>query len=360
MKKTSLVIIALCLIFSCQSQKQTQGFEINGTVKNIPDNSMVLLTVNNINIDSAIIMEEKFQLVGKVDHPTNVYLRIKKTRDYKAFWLENNKIDFIGTKGDFRNSKITGSLTQIDDDLLSTRLKPVQKEMEDLEENYEEMTAKFNRDSIKAVYDALEEKETVIYQDFIIDYPNSTVSAHVLNVYKTTWGKEKVSQLYSFLNQEMQQSTYGKSVSSFIALNKSPQIGNSYVDFEQENIHGKKIKVSDVKATYLLIDFWASWCGPCREENPDILKAYKLYKMKGFEILGVSLDEDRDSWLKAIKDDHLPWENISDLKGSENEAALIYGINAIPYNFLINQNGIIIARNLSGTELMKKLKELID
>lgn len=360
MRKTVLVLLSFSIIFSCYSQKQVAGYEINGIVKNIPDNSKVMLSANNINIDSAIVTGEKFQLTGKVDYPTSVYLMIKNTRDYKSFWLENSKIDFIGAKGDFRNSKIAGSITQIDDDLLSTRLKSVEKEIEYLEENYEKMTTKFNRDSIRAIYDALEEKEAAIYQEFIKDYPNSPVSAHVLNVFKTTWGKEKVRQLYLFLNKEMQESTYGKPISSFISLNKSPQIGNSYVNFEQENIHGKKIKVSDIKATYLLIDFWASWCGPCRQENPDLVKAYKLYKTKGFEILGVSLDQDRDSWLKAIKDDHLPWENISDLKGSENEAALIYGINAIPDNFLINLDGIIIARDLSGKELMKKLQELLD
>jgi peroxiredoxin len=148
-------------------------------------------------------------------------------------------------------------------------------------------------------------------------------------------------------------------VNAFITLNKNPKTGDHFEDFTQLNASGKKVALSDIKGKYVLLEFWASWCGPCREANPGLVKTYHRFKDKGFAILGVSLDENKAGWLKAIEDDSLAWENISDLKGDKNEAAMIYGINAVPSNFLINAQGTIIAVNLRGASLEKKLEELL-
>lgn len=132
------------------------------------------------------------------------------------------------------------------------------------------------------------------------------------------------------------------------------------MDFTQNDINGKAVKLSDFKGKYVLLDFWASWCGPCRAENPNVLKAYNQYKDKNFTILGVSLDEKGDAWQKAIKDDALPWMQVSDLKGWQNEASSKYGISGIPANFLINPEGIIIAKDLRGEDLETKLAEVLN
>ena len=181
----------------------------------------------------------------------------------------------------------------------------------------------------------------------------------MLNIYKTTWGKDKTSQLFALASEAIKQSENGKAIARFISLNKDPQIGDKYVDFEQENPAGQKVKLSDIKGKYVLLEFWASWCGPCRQSNPSLVKAFKGYNDRGFEILGVSLDQDSTSWIKAIEKDSLTWENVSDLMGSENEAALIYGVNGIPDNVLIDENGIIIGRALRGDNLKNKLQELM-
>lgn len=146
---------------------------------------------------------------------------------------------------------------------------------------------------------------------------------------------------------------------NFYVKNQGAEHGEMAPDFEAELIDGTTFKLSNLRGEFVLIEFWASWCGPCRQENPNLVKTYDEFNSKGFEVFAVSLDEDKDSWLKAIEKDSLNWKHVSDLKGRENEASLIYGVNGIPDNFLINQNGVIVARNLRGEKLNKKLEELI-
>ena len=134
-------------------------------------------------------------------------------------------------------------------------------------------------------------------------------------------------------------------------------VGADAYDFEQNDVNGKPVKLSDFKGKYVLIDFWASWCKPCRQENPNVVKAYQAYKDKNFEILGVSLDSDKNNWLKAIKDDGLTWTNVSDLKGWKNEVGELYAIKAVPTNYLISPEGKIIAKDLRGADLEKFLAE---
>jgi len=135
--------------------------------------------------------------------------------------------------------------------------------------------------------------------------------------------------------------------------------GSQAVDFTQNDTANKPVSLSSFKGKYVLVDFWASWCGPCRKENPAVVAAFNTYKDKNFTILGVSLDQNRDKWLEAIKVDNLTWTHVSDLKFWSNEVAQLYKIQGIPANMLIDPNGKIIARNLRGEDLMQKLQQVL-
>ena len=195
--------------------------------------------------------------------------------------------------------------------------------------------------------------------DFIKTHPKSIISAYHLNVYKSLWGRQKAKDLFNLLDPQIQNTTYGKSVKEYIKLQYTIDIGDNFVDLDLQNLKGESVKLSSLKGKYILLDFWAAWCGHCRSENEGLLKLYNQYKKKGFEIYAVSLDDKKESWQQAVKDDKISWITVSDLKGStKSEAAMIYEVAGIPKNYLIDKEGKIIAQDIRGEVLSKKLSEI--
>jgi peroxiredoxin len=194
---------------------------------------------------------------------------------------------------------------------------------------------------------------------FIESNPDSIKSGHKLAVMCTTFGKEKTLELFSNLTQRVKDSEEGKIISRYLSINKDPKIGDHFIDFEMQTPKGETRKLSELKGKIILLEFWASWCGPCQVETPNIKKVYDEFHKDGFEIFAVSADFDKVSWTKSIEEGNLNWIHVSELKSHGNTAWLIYGVYGIPDNFLINKDGIIIARNLRGDDLEKKIKELM-
>lgn len=317
------------IIISCEESPKEE-FSLSGTVSNF-ENGTVLYFDNKENlIDSTLVENNSFSFNTKLPKsPLQVVLRTKNFSNYRFLWLENRPMTFDATKSDFKHAIVTGSYE------------------ENLSQSLSKETDSLPRD-----------KQLKKDMEFVSKNPNSLHAAYILAVYSKTWGKDKTNELFNTFSTENKNSEYGKSIAKYIQLNKNVGIGQKFVDFEMNDTNGKARKLSEYKDKVILLEFWASNCGPCRKENPNLVKTYEKYKPKGFEVYAVSEDVKKASWLKAIEKDKLPWLQVSDLE-KDNSASLIYGVNGIPDNFLIDKTGVIVGRNLRGEELNNRLAELL-
>jgi peroxiredoxin len=364
-KNLTILFAAAIILASCSTKVQNE-FTITGTVDTVISTKIYLQKRTDgplITIDSAQISSAgDFKFKGTIDYPQVYYLTLPATKSSVPFFIEKAAMIINIKTKDIDKTKITGSKSQAAYDSYLDKLDGFNARLRESYQMYN--TAQEIGDQEKARYydsvlTVLDEQRGQFSKDFVIENASSFVSPYIAYRNSYTYGMEELEKALNAFDTSLTHSPYYGFLSEYLAVMKRTAVGNSYVPFSLPDSTGTEIQVSDfIGSNYLLIDFWASWCAPCRAENPNIVKLYNKYHTRGFDIFGVSFDSSRDRWLKAIADDSLTWHHVSDLRGWQNAAGKLYGIQSIPSNVILDTNGVIIAKNVLGEELKAKLEEL--
>jgi peroxiredoxin len=316
--------------------------------------------------DSAAIIHGRFELTGLAGGTEFCHLVFKTASgnnlNSMGFFVTPGIIEATGKKEALGEIAFAGAPVQ--DEYMAY----LRQEMEHIDWNswnaeYKTAGTKRNKpklDSLKVQATEMENRQQDFAKQYAAAHPASFVAVEeLLNYFSYNPNADTLQHIYNGLAPVIQSSYLGKELKAILDAALLTGVGRPAPVFTQADPKGRPVGLSSFKGQYVLIDFWASWCGPCRMENPNVLKAWRQYHSKGFTIIGVSLDDQKDKWLTAVRQDDLPWTQVSDLKGWKNEVAVQYGVEGIPMNFLLDKDGTIIARGLRGEDLERKLEALV-
>lgn len=338
-------------------------FTITGNIKGLPDSTMVFLAHAGQTADllaTGYAHGGKFTLLGKVADADIYQLSFIGFTDVAEVFLTPANLIVTGDIKSIKKLAVAGSSAQQDFQLYNIKFEPLKQKLDNLVANANKTPAGAKRDSLVKVFDKTKMKVLEQVDLFIKDKPASLVSPFIIYVTSPITNDMKALQKrYSLLRPVAKETFYGREIAKVLSSATIGLEGTQAVEFTQNDTANKPVSLSSFKGKYVLVDFWASWCGPCRNENPAVVNAYNAFKNKNFTILSVSLDQNKDRWKQAIIADNLTWTHVSDLKYWQNEVAQLYHIQSIPANMLLDPAGKIIARNLRGEALYEVLGKIL-
>ena len=327
--------------------------------------------------DSAIVDKGTFLFKGMITEPVRAQLvldhkdiglaNLGNDADFLLMYLEKGNISITG-KDSVKTALIAGSRLNDEDKKYKTLIAPPEKMIAMLNADFQAASEDQKKDQaftdgLQARYNKAQEEKHILQKQYINQNPGSYISLLALmELGEQDIDIQVIDPLYKSLSPSVTATPAGQAFAKSIEAARATSVGAMAPVFTQTDVNDKPVSLLSFRGKYVLLDFWASWCAPCRGENPNVVKAYNTYKAKNFTVLGVSLDRSgkKDDWLAAIKADGLEWTQVSDLKFWDNDVAKQYGIKGIPQNYLIDPAGKIIAKNLRGEELNKKLNELFN
>lgn len=328
------------------AKPEATEFNINGTVTGFNEGATVefLNGQTGATEQSTVLKGGKFSFKGKMGTPEFKIILFNRQQPYITLFLDNSNLTITGDKATIDKSKVTGSASHAAFEQFNNSLEPYQTVFADGEYS-----------------DEMHDRALKLIDDFVTTHTDAYITPlAVIRYNQIADDVLKTEALYNMLDPKIKATPMGQYIAQQVAEGKINGKGSLLADFSQPDTAGVPVSLSSLRGKYVLVDFWASWCGPCRQENPNVVAAFNKYKSKNFTVLGVSLDKAKPAWVDAINMDGLTWTHISDLQGWQNSVAQQFGIFNIPQNFLVGPDGKVVAKNLRGPALEKKLAKLLN
>jgi peroxiredoxin len=359
-------LLLIVLVLGCFACNQTPDYKISVRITSADGKAYLSNRINGewVKLDSAKLHKGEAKFRGHVENPDICYLTVSNSTQKLPFFIENSNILILGSLDSLSSAKVSGSATQDEYQKLQDSMNELDKKATALFDQSKEMEKagdKAKADSLLAQSDAIFTSIDNQQKDYIKANPASWVAPYLLSRVYYDMESDVLEGFLKGLDPKLDSVPSVITLKDRVAKLKTVAIGQTAPDFTMNDVEGNPVKLSDVYSNneYTLIDFWASWCGPCRHENPNVVATFNNYKAKGFGVMGVSLDNDSEKWKKAIADDKLTWTHVSDLQKWKNQAAALYCINSIPSNILVDKTGKIVARNIREKKLPETIAGLL-